>query len=148
MKAILRQVRISCRKAALVADLVRDKKVEDALNILRFTPKKAAPIIRKVIAAAAANAENNFKQDKGNLFIKEIICSEGTTFKRGIHISRGRSHPLLKRTAHIMVKLESRTQAKRSVQKTQAATDTKAETNEPIKMNEKEIKTKKSKAKA
>ncbi|MBI5754002.1 50S ribosomal protein L22 [Candidatus Peregrinibacteria bacterium] len=116
MQAILRQVRISCRKAALVADLVRNKKVEDAINILRFTPKKAAPIIKKVIAAAAANAENNFKQDKNTLFVKEIICSEGTTYKRGVHISRGRSHPILKKTAHIMVKLESRgTSAKKAV---------------------------------
>jgi len=108
MKAILRQVRISCRKAALVADLVRNKKVEDAINILRFTPKKAAPIIKKVIEAAVANAENNFKQNKENLFVKEIVVNEGLTMKRGIHISRGRSHPLLKKTAHIAVKLESK----------------------------------------
>ncbi len=108
MKAILRQVRISSRKAALVADLVRNKKVEDAINILRFTPKKASLIIRKVIEAAAANAVNNFKQDRDNLFVKEVTCTEGATLKRGIHISRGRSHPLLKRTAHIMVNLEAR----------------------------------------
>ena len=115
MKAILRQVRISCKKAALVADLVRNKKVEDAINILRFTTKKAAPLIKKVIEAAVANAESNFKQDKEYLFVKEIIVGEGATLKRGIHISRGRTHPLLKRTAHIMVKLESRGQsAKRS----------------------------------
>lgn len=140
MKAILRQVRISSRKAALVADLVRNKKVEDAINILRFTPKKASPIIRKVIEAAMANAENNFKQDKDNLFVKEIVCTEGATLKRGIHISRGRSHPLLKRTAHIMVRLESRGQsAKKSAKVKTAAT-----TEEPTEV--KEAKPKKAKS--
>lgn len=108
MKAILRQVRISCKKAALVADLVRNKKVEDAIDILRFTTKKAAPLIKKVIEAAAANAENNFKQDKDNLYVKEVVVTEGSTLKRGVKISRGRSHPILKRCAHIAVTLESR----------------------------------------
>lgn len=123
MKAILRQVRISSKKAALVADLVRNKKAEDAINILKFTTKKAAPLIRKVIESAMANAENNFKQDKNNLFIKEIVVTEGTTYKRGIHISRGRSHPILKRTAHISVSLESRHMAKAPTVK-KAATET------------------------
>lgn len=108
MKAILRQVRISCKKAALVADLVRNRKVEDALNILKFTTKKAAPLIRKVIVAAASNAENNFKQDQDNLYVKEVVVTEGSTLKRGVKISRGRSHPILKRCAHISVTLESR----------------------------------------
>lgn len=108
MKAILRQVRISSRKAALVADLVRGKKAEDAIAILRFTPKKASQMIKKVIESAVANAESNFKQNKETLYVKEVIVTEGTTYKRGIHISRGRTHPLLKRTAHIFVKLESR----------------------------------------
>lgn len=109
MKAILRQVRISSKKAALVANLVRGKRAEDAVNILRFTTKKAAPMIRKVIESAMANAENNFKQDKNNLFVKDIVVTEGTTYKRGIHISRGRSHPILKRTAHIRVELSAAT---------------------------------------
>lgn len=108
MKAILRQVRISSKKAGLVANLVRNKRAEDAVNILRFTTKKAAPMIRKVIQSAMANAENNFKQNRANLFVKDIVVTEGTTYKRGIHISRGRSHPILKRTAHISVSLENR----------------------------------------
>lgn len=125
MKAILRQVRISSKKAALVANLVRNKKAEDAINILKFTTKKAAPMIRKVIESAMANAENNFKQDKNNLFIKDIVVTEGTTYKRGIHISRGRSHPILKRTAHISVNLESRHMAKpATVKKTVTETAT------------------------
>lgn len=141
MKAILRQVRISCKKAALVADLVRDRKVEDALNILRFTTKKAAPLIKKVIEAAVANAENNFKQDKDNLYVKEVVVTEGSTLKRGVKISRGRSHPLLKRCAHIGVTLESRGGSKKAAKvKTEKAEET-------VSTDKTEIKVKKPKSK-
>ncbi len=117
MKAILRQVRISSKKAALVADLIRNKKVKDAVDILRFTPKKASLMIRKVIEAATANAVNNFKQDEDTLYVKEIVITEGSTLKRGVKISRGRTHPILKRCAHIAVKLESKGQsAKRAIE--------------------------------
>ncbi len=141
MKAILRQVRISCKKAALVADLVRNRKVEDALNILRFTTKKAAPLIKKVIEAAVANAENNFKQDKDNLFVKEVVVTEGSTLKRGVKISRGRSHPILKRCAHIGVTLESRGQS------TKAAKVKTVKTEETESVDTTEIKVKKPKSK-
>jgi large subunit ribosomal protein L22 len=105
MKAILRQIRISPKKANLVAALVRKKPVVEATAILKFTTKKAAPIIKKVLESAIANAENNLKQDKGNLHIEEIIVTEGPTYKRRRMISRGRAHPILKRTSHITVKL-------------------------------------------
>lgn len=108
MKAILRRVRISPKKANLVAALVRNKKVDDAVDILEFTPKKAAPILKKLINSAAANAVNNKKQDRTNLYIKEIIVTEGPTYKRSIPVSRGRSHRLLKRTSHITVLTEIR----------------------------------------
>lgn len=107
MKAILRQTRISPKKANLVAALVRKKTVNDALDILKFTPKKAAPILRKLIASAAANAEHNFKQAKDSLYIKEIIVTEGPTYKRHVPVSKGRAHPILKRTSHITVKIEA-----------------------------------------
>ncbi len=112
MKAILRQVRISPKKANLVAALVRTKPVTEAVAILKFTPKKAAPILKKVIESAAANAENNLKQKKESLYIREIIVTEGPTYKRRIPISRGRAHPLLKRTSHITVELEQRLEEK------------------------------------
>ncbi len=105
MKAILRRVRISPKKANLVAQLVRNMKATEAIDVLNFTPKKAAPIIRKVIQSAVANAENNFKQNPEDLYITEIIVNEGVTLKRSIPISRGRVHPLLKRTSHITVKV-------------------------------------------
>ncbi len=107
MKAILRRTRISPKKASLVACLVRNKNVVEALDILKFTPKKAAHILKKLIASAIANAVNNDKQNKNNLIIKEIIVTEGPTQKRSIPVSRGRAHRLLKRTSHIRVRLEA-----------------------------------------
>lgn len=106
MKAFLKRARISPKKANLVAALVRRKKVQEAVDTLKFTPKKAAPMLRKLIESAAANAENNFKQKREALYIKEILVTEGPTMKRHVPISRGRVHPVLKRTSHITVKLE------------------------------------------
>lgn len=106
MKAHLRNIRISAKKANIVAELVRGKKVTDALDLLKFTPKKAAKILYKVIASATANAENNFKQEKNNLIIKSIFVSDGPTYKRGLPISRGRWHPIRKKTAHITITVE------------------------------------------
>lgn len=108
MKATLRQTRISPKKANLVAALVRNKKVTEAVDTLAFTPKKAAPILKKLIESAAANAENNFKQNKDELYIKEIVVNEGPTYKRRNMVSRGRSHMIRKRTSHIKVTLEAK----------------------------------------
>ncbi len=103
MKAILRNIRISPKKANLVAGLVRGANVDDALSQLKFTPKKAANVLYKVIQSAASNAENNFKQDRSKLYVKEIVVTKGPTYKRGQSVSRGRMHPILKRTSHITV---------------------------------------------
>lgn len=107
MIAHLRKIRISSKKANLVAGIVRGMPVEKALKTLKFTPKKAAKILYDVIQSAASNAENNFKQNPETLVIKEIIVNEGTTYKRHQPVSRGRAHPILKRTAHITVKVEA-----------------------------------------
>ncbi|OGJ42142.1 50S ribosomal protein L22 [Candidatus Peregrinibacteria bacterium RIFCSPLOWO2_02_FULL_48_14] len=103
MKALLKNTRISPKKANLVAGLVRGTMAEDALNQLKFTPKKGAKILYKVIDSAVANAENNLKQNRKNLYIKEIVVTKGPTYKRGISVSKGRVHPILKRTAQIRV---------------------------------------------
>ncbi len=132
MKAILRQIRISPKKANLIASLVRGKKVSEAIDTLSFTPKKAAPIIKKLLESAAANAENNFKQSKESLMIKEIIVTEGPTYKRRVEISKGRAHPILKRTSHITVKLESQDQ-KKEVKKAEDKTEVKAEDKTEVK---------------
>lgn len=106
MKAIAKFIRISPKKVNIVADLVRHKNVTEALNILNFTPKKAASLLAKVIKSAATNSEHNFKQNPTQLYIKEIYVNEGPTMKRIQPVSRGRSHPILKRTSHIKVYLE------------------------------------------
>ena len=103
MKAILRNIHISPKKANLVAGLVRGAMVGEALSQLKFTPKKGAAILYKVIDSAAANAANNFKQDRDKLYIKEIVVNKGQTIKRGQSVSRGRMHPILKRHSHITV---------------------------------------------
>ncbi len=107
MIAHLRRIRISPKKANLVAAMVREKPVKEALSILEFTPKKAAKVLYKVIQSAGSNAENNFKQDLGTLVVKEIVVNEGPTYKRWQSVSRGRAHPILKRTSHITVKVEA-----------------------------------------
>ncbi len=106
MKAILRQARISPTKVKIVADMVRGKDVKQALNILKFIPKKAAKILTKVIKSAASNAGNNFKQDFNQLYIKELIVNDGTTYKRSKPRSRGMANPILRRNTHITVKLD------------------------------------------
>lgn len=105
MKAILRNIRISYKKINLVADLVRGKPVDEALNILKFMPKKASKPLREAVNSAAANAVNNFKQKRENLFVSKIIVNEGSTLKRSLPVSRGRSHPIKKYTSHITVEV-------------------------------------------
>lgn len=139
MKAILRGIRISPKKANLVAALVRNKKAQDAIDILRFTPKRTSLVLKKLIESAVANAVNNFKQTKETLGIKEIIVTEGPTYKRAMPVSRGRQHPILKRSSHITVKLEAVGEApektakkatvKKTTKKAKAETET-AETTE------------------
>ncbi len=121
MKAILRTVRISPKKANLIAALVRRKNALQATEILKFTQKKAAPILKKLIESAMANAEHNSKQEKEQLLIKEIIVTEGPTYKRRVPISRGRAHPILKRTSHITVKLAQQSRSETKAPKSKEA---------------------------
>ncbi|MFO7728468.1 MAG: 50S ribosomal protein L22 [Desulfonatronovibrio sp.] len=102
-RAIARYIRTSPRKARIVARNVQGKPVEDALNILKFTPKKAAGLIGKVLHSALANAEQNTSLDIDNLFVKRIIIDEGPTWKRIKPRAMGRANRILKRTSHITV---------------------------------------------
>jgi large subunit ribosomal protein L22 len=123
MKAILRHLRVSPLKANLVAALVRGKKAVDAVDILKFTPKKTARPLMKLIQSAIANAETNFKQDKQDLYVKEIVVTKGATYKRSVPVSRGRANPILKRTTHMTVKLAVKaTEAKASKKEEKVAT--------------------------
>jgi large subunit ribosomal protein L22 len=105
-KATLKNVRISPRKARLVARNVKDMPVEEALNVLKFTPKKAARIIYKVMYSALANAENNYSIDVDKLYVKNILVNEGPSWKRIRPRAMGRATRILKRTSHITVILD------------------------------------------
>lgn len=105
-KALARQIRISPQKARLVADLVRGKNVETALNTLRFMPKKGARILRKVIESALANASQNEAIDVDTLYIKTIFIDGGPMLKRIMPRAQGRASRILKRSSHITVVLD------------------------------------------
>ncbi|GAB4261704.1 MULTISPECIES: 50S ribosomal protein L22 [Deferrisoma] len=107
-KATLRYLRMSPRKVRLVADLVRGRRVEEAIRILRFTPRRASLPVRKVIESAVANAENNHGLDIDQLWVREIRVDEGPTLKRWRPRARGRATPIMKRTSHVAVVLEER----------------------------------------
>ena len=102
-KASVRGVRLSVDKGRLVADMVRGKKVDLALNILTFTPKKAAVIIKKAVESAVANAEHNDGADIDELKIKSIYVEQGATLKRFSARAKGRGNRISKPTCHIFV---------------------------------------------
>ena len=101
--AILRGVRLSAQKGRLVADQIRGLPVDKALNLLAFSPKKGAAIIRKVLESAIANAEHNEGADIDELKVSEILVHEGTTLKRFTARAKGRGNRISKRTCHIQV---------------------------------------------
>lgn len=94
--------RISPYKVRLIIDMIRDRDVTDALNILKFTPNRAAGMISKVLRSAVANADND-EADVESLFVKECYAGEGPKMKRFQPKDRGRAHPIIKRTSHITV---------------------------------------------
>jgi large subunit ribosomal protein L22 len=102
-KSIVRGVRLSSDKGRLVADLIRGKKVDQALNILAFTPRKAAVIIKKALESAIANAEHNDGADIDELKVKSIYVEQGATLKRFRARAKGRGNRISKGTCHIYV---------------------------------------------
>ena len=103
--AKLRGARISAQKVRLVADQVRGLPVEQAEQLLAFSPKKAAHIVKKVLLSAVANAEHNEGADIDELTVSAITVDEGPTMKRGRARAKGRGTRILKRTSHISVTL-------------------------------------------
>jgi len=101
--AKLRFARISPQKCRLVADQVRGKPVEQALQILAFSPKKAAGIVKKVLESAIANAEHNEGADIDELKVSRIFVDEGPTMRRWKPRAKGRVNHILKRTSHVTV---------------------------------------------
>ena len=102
-KAILRGARLSEQKGRLVADLIRGKKVDQALNILAFSPKKGAVLIKQVLESAIANAEHNDGADIDELKVKTIYVEQGATLKRFSARAKGRGNRISKPTAHIYI---------------------------------------------
>lgn len=102
-KASLRGVHLSAQKGRLVADLIRGKKVDQALDILAFTPKKAAVIIKQVLESAIANAEHNDGADIDELKVSSIYVEKGTSMKRYSARAKGRGDRISKQTCHIYV---------------------------------------------
>ena len=104
-----RFVRMAPMKCRRVVDLVRGKPVSEALAILRFSPQAAAEPVAKVIASAAANAENNLDLDPDTLVVDVAMVDEGPTLKRIRPRAQGRAYRIRKRTSHITIEVESRT---------------------------------------
>jgi len=103
VRAVAKDTGIPPRKVRLLVDMVRGKKVNEALAILRFTPSPTARVVAKVIKSAAANAESGFQLSSTDLKIASIFADESRTLKRYRPRSRGRVSPILKRSSHITV---------------------------------------------
>ena len=103
VRAIAKDTGISPRKVRLLVDMVRDKKVDEALAILRFTPTPTAQVVANVVKSAAANADNNFQMSPADLKVVNIFVNEGRTLKRFRPRARGRASQILKRSSHITV---------------------------------------------
>lgn len=106
MKAYWKNIRISPKKLRVVAEVVRSRDVNWALNFLKFAPKKWADILYKVLHSAVKNAVNNDAQDVSNLYIETLSITKWIVYKRGQPISRWRMHPILKRTSNIKLELQ------------------------------------------
>ncbi|EMR12546.1 50S ribosomal protein L22 [Methylophaga lonarensis MPL] len=107
-QAKLSYARISAQKVRLVADQIRGLPVEQAINILAFSPKKAAELMKGVLDSAIANAEHNDGADIDELFVSAVMVDEGPTMKRMSPRAKGRGNRILKRTSHITVVVDEK----------------------------------------
>lgn len=110
-KAMLRLARVSARKARLVADLIRGRGVDEALEILTFTRKKSAPLFHRLLESAIANAEyhatqENRKLDVDSLIVSKVLVDQGPTLRRFRPRARGMATKVLKKTSHITVEVD------------------------------------------
>ena len=104
-RAELRHARISARKVKIVIDTIRGKNAKEAIAILKYTNKAAAPVVEKLVKSAMANAVNNQKMDESKLYISEIYANQGPTMKRILPRAKGSADRIRKRTSHIKVVL-------------------------------------------
>jgi large subunit ribosomal protein L22 len=106
VKAELKNYRQSPRKVRMVVDVIRGKKVKEALNVLTLTTKRSSLPIKKLVESAIANAKHNFNLESADLFVKEISVNEGVTMYRSMPRARGSSDPIRKRTSRVLVILD------------------------------------------
>ena len=104
-RATLKYTRISSRKVKIVADLIRGKNVDEALAIVKFTPKASSELLEKLLKSAIANAENNHDMKHENLYVAEIFANQGPTLKRIRPAAKGSAVRIRKRTSHITIVL-------------------------------------------
>lgn len=104
-QAVVKNVRVTPRKARLVADLVRNRPVQEALELLSVTHKKTAPVFSKLIGSAVANATNRATVDVDRLVVSEIFVDQGISFKRFIPRAKGSASGIKKRCSHLTVRL-------------------------------------------
>ncbi|MBI3783043.1 MAG: 50S ribosomal protein L22 [Deltaproteobacteria bacterium] len=107
-RAVSRHLRISPTKVRLVADLIRGKRVDAALMILDFVPKKAARLMTKTLKSVIANADSRERVDVDKLYVRRITVDGGATLKRFLPRAHGRATPLRKRTSHITIVVDER----------------------------------------
>jgi large subunit ribosomal protein L22 len=108
VRASAQRVRISPRKARLVVDMVRGKKVTDAIEMMKFVPNRAAVDVERLLKSVAANAENNYDLDPNDLWVKAIYADDAPTLRRFKPKARGRVGRILRRSCHITVIAEER----------------------------------------
>ena len=107
-RAVAKYIRISPRKVKVVIDLIRGKQVDQALAILMYTPKAAAPVVEKLLNSAIANAENNLSMDRESLYVAEVYANQGPPLKRYWARSHGRADMILKRSSNITIVLDQK----------------------------------------
>ena len=107
-EATLKYARISSRKVKIVADLIKGKDIDEALAIVKYTPKASSQIIEKLLKSAIANAENNHNMAHEKLYVAEIYANQGPTLKRIRPAAKGSAVRIRKRTSHITIVLKER----------------------------------------
>ncbi len=144
VNARLKHLRVAPRKVRLVADVIRNKKAEEAQNILSFTVRKAAKPMLDLVNSALANAQNNFQLDSKNLYISKIMVGEGPKLKRWKPRARGQAGAIQKKTSHITLVLDevrAKSEKKKSKEKPEVVkrpgTDIKDAIKEPPKEKKK-----------
>ena len=107
-KAVAKYIRVSPLKVGFICNEIRGKQVDEALSILKFTPKKGAKVLEDVLNSAVANAENNFNMDRDKLYVSDAYANDGPHMKRFRPKAKGMAYPIIKRSSHIGIVVKER----------------------------------------